>query len=105
MNEFLSNPYFYLLCYFIAVNIIGFILPAADKSKSRKGQWRIPEKHLFLIAIIGGSVSEYISMRIYHHKTKHKRFMIGIPVIIFLQAVIAAFVFIPALRDLLKKLL
>lgn len=67
------------------ISIIGFILPPVDKSKARKNKWRIRERTLFIVSALGGSVAMYISMRIFHHKTKHKRFMIGIPVIIILQ--------------------
>ena len=71
--------------YLIIISIIGFILPPVDKSKARKNKWRIRERTLFIVSALGGSVAMYISMRIFHHKTKHKRFMIGIPVIIILQ--------------------
>lgn len=71
--------------YLGIVNVAGFILPAVDKRRAKKDRWRIRESTLFLISALGGSVAMYISMRLFHHKTKHKRFMIGIPVIIVLQ--------------------
>lgn len=76
----------YLLWVYLGiVNVAGFILPAVDKRRAKKDRWRIRESTLFLISALGGSVAMYISMRLFHHKTKHKRFMIGIPVIIILQ--------------------
>lgn len=76
----------YLLWVYLGiVNVAGFILPAVDKRRAKKDKWRIRESTLFLISALGGSVAMYISMRLFHHKTKHKRFMIGIPVIIVLQ--------------------
>lgn len=76
----------YLLWVYLGiVNVAGFILPAVDKRRAKKDGWRIRESTLFLISALGGSVAMYISMRLFHHKTKHKRFMIGIPVIIVLQ--------------------
>lgn len=75
-------PYILTVAYLIIISIIGFILPPVDKSKARKNKWRIRERTLFIVSALGGSVAMYISMRIFHHKTKHKRFMIGIPVII-----------------------
>mgnify|MGYP004664154255 FL=1 len=76
----------YLLWVYLGiVNVAGFILPAVDKRRAKKDRWRIKESTLFLISALGGSVAMYISMRLFHHKTKHKRFMIGIPVIIVLQ--------------------
>lgn len=76
----------YLLWVYLGiVNVAGFILPAVDKRRAKKDRWRIRESTLFLISALGGSVAMYISMRLFQHKTKHKRFMIGIPVIIVLQ--------------------
>ena len=76
----------YLLWVYLGiVNVAGFILPAVDKRRAKKDRWRIRESTLFLISALGGPVAMYISMRLFHHKTKHKRFMIGIPVIIVLQ--------------------
>lgn len=76
----------YLLWVYLGiVNVAGFILPAVDKRRAKKDKWRIRESTLFLISALGGSVAMYISMRLFHHKTKHKRFMIGIPIIIALQ--------------------
>lgn len=75
-----------LLAYIGVISLIGFILPAVDKRKAKKDKWRIQEKTLFIVSLLGGSAAMYISMRIFHHKTKHKRFMIGIPLIIVLQA-------------------
>ena len=85
-----------LWIYLGVISIVGFILPAVDKIKAQQGKWRISEKSLFIVSIIGGSVAMYISMRLFHHKTKHKRFMIGIPLIIVLQlaAVFAAWYFL-----------
>ena len=76
-------PYILTAAYLIIISIIGFILPPVDKSKARKNKWRIRERTLFIVSALGGSVAMY--MRIFHHKTKHKRFMIGITVIIILQ--------------------
>ena len=89
-------PYILTAAYLIIINIIGFILPPVDKSKAKKNKWRIMERTLFIVSALGGSIAMYISMRIFHHKTKHKRFMIGIPAIIVLQlgAVFAVWYFL-----------
>jgi len=81
-----------IFAYLIVINAVGFFISLADKNAARNGRWRVPERTLFLVSIIGGSVGTYISMRIFHHKTKHKRFMIGIPLIIAVQAAAAYFV-------------
>lgn len=74
------------LCWFAVISIISVILTVSDKKRARKGKWRIPEHTLFSVAILGGAVAMYATMRRIHHKTRHKRFMIGLPVIIILQA-------------------
>lgn len=76
--------------YLVVISIIGWILPYADKKRARDGSWRIPEKTLFIVAALGGSAAMYASMKKYRHKTKHKRFMIGIPCIMIVQAAIIA---------------
>ena len=53
-----------------------------DKSKAKRGAWRIPEKTLFLLSIIGGSVGTWLGMYAFHHKTKHWYFVIGMPLIL-----------------------
>jgi len=57
----------------------------ADKQKAKKGLWRIPEKTLFLISILGGSLGGILGMYIFRHKTKHWKFVIGMPLILILQ--------------------
>lgn len=78
----------------ILLNIIGFVVTIVDKHKAINHKWRIPEKRLFLIAILGGSIGTYLAMIIYRHKTKHWKFMIGIPTIIVFQAVLIFLIYI-----------
>ena len=59
-----------------------------DKSCAKKGKWRVPEKTLFILSAMGGSVAMYITMKTIRHKTQHKRFMIGIPAIMVVQALL-----------------
>ena len=73
------------LLYVIIINIVGFCAMGIDKHKAKKGSWRIPEKRLFFIAIIGGSIGSIIGMRIFRHKTKHWDFVWGMPAILILQ--------------------
>lgn len=81
-----------IIIYFVIISIIGYVLPAVDKKRAKNGKWRIPEKTLFIVSILGGSAAMLISMKHYRHKTKHKRFMIGIPCIIVLQLAAIAFI-------------
>ena len=80
-----------LLVYLIFINVISVIVCAADKIKAIKGGWRISEKTLFALSALGGALGMYVTMRIIHHKTKHKRFMIGLPAIIIIQIIILIF--------------
>lgn len=74
--------------YFAIISLISVTVTCIDKSRAKNNGNRVPEKTLFFISAIGGSVAMYCTMRIIRHKTKHKRFMIGLPVIIILQITI-----------------
>ncbi len=82
----------YLCLYLLFINTVSVILCIIDKFKAKTGGWRISEKTLFAASFIGGSVGMYVAMQRTRHKTKHKRFMIGLPIIIFVQAVILIWV-------------
>lgn len=71
--------------YLLLINIISVVITIKDKNCAKKQKRRVPEKTLFLFSVLGGSITMYVTMRTIHHKTKHKRFMIGIPLIIILQ--------------------
>ena len=75
----------------LAVNITSFLLYGIDKYKAKKGRWRISEATLLLMAVIGGSIGAWVGMRIWHHKTMHKKFKYGIPIIIILQVALAVY--------------
>ncbi|MDO4519793.1 MAG: DUF1294 domain-containing protein [Eubacteriales bacterium] len=77
-----------IIIYLLCMNVLGFLVMAADKQKARKKAWRIPEKVLFGIAIIGGSIGSWLGMYVFHHKTKHLRFIIGMPLIVIIQIVL-----------------
>lgn len=74
-----------IVVYLIVINIISIIVTAVDKSKAKHSKWRVPEKTLLILSAIGGAVGMYITMRLIHHKTHKIKFMIGIPVIFFLE--------------------
>ena len=74
-----------LLYYLIAINAITFITYGIDKWKARKNKWRIPESTLLLLAVFGGSIGAFLGMRVWRHKTWHKKFKYGIPSILVLQ--------------------
>ena len=81
----------FVYVYLIIINIVGFAAMGMDKSKAKKGQWRIPEKTLFLLSIIGGSIGTWAGMYVFHHKTKHWYFVVGMPLILVLQLLLIWF--------------
>lgn len=74
-----------LIFYLALINLAAFLLMGADKSRARRGLWRIPEKVLFLSAVLGGSAGAIGGMFFFRHKTRHLRFRIGLPAILLLQ--------------------
>jgi uncharacterized membrane protein YsdA (DUF1294 family) len=74
-----------VVVYLVLINVVTFITFGVDKSRARKHAWRIPEKRLFFLAIIGGSVGAIAGMYFFRHKTRHWYFVIGMPLILILQ--------------------
>ena len=80
-----------ILGYLLAVNIATFLLYGIDKYKAKKGKWRISEATLLMMAAIGGSIGAWAGMRLWHHKTMHKKFKYSIPIIIIMQVALAVY--------------
>ena len=74
-----------VIIYLVLINLAAFVLMGLDKRKAKKNLWRIPEKTLFLSAILGGSAGAIAGMYVFHHKTRHWYFVIGMPLILVLQ--------------------
>ena len=79
-----------IICYLLAINIATFLLYGIDKYKAKKGKWRISEATLLTMAAIGGSIGAWAGMRLWHHKTMHKKFKYGIPLIIIMPIALVA---------------
>lgn len=77
-----------LAAYVLVLSVIGFVLMGRDKRLAGTGGWRIPEKTLLMIALIGGSPGVYLGMRAFRHKTKHALFSVGVPAILGVHAVL-----------------
>ena len=86
----MSNIYFGF--YLIIINFAAVLVTVADKRRARKHRWRVPENTLLLVAALGGSPAMLTTMLLIRHKTRHPKFMIGIPLILILQ--VAALYFI-----------
>ena len=77
-----------LWLYLLLVNLVALVVYGVDKRRAKKGKWRISEKPLFLVALIGGSVGAIAGMYLFRHITKHWYFRIGLPVILVAQLVL-----------------
>lgn len=82
------------LSYLLFINIFTFIAMGIDKRKAKKKKWRTPEKTLMTLAIVGGSVGMILGMKFFRHKTLHKLFSIGGPVILIMQLIILYLIYI-----------
>lgn len=74
-----------VLTYLLIINLVGLLIMLIDKQRAIHKEWRIPEKTLIGISIFGGSIGMLVGMSTFRHKTKHKKFTIGIPFILLMQ--------------------
>ena len=74
-----------IIIYLIAINVVTFFLYGIDKWKAKRSKWRIPETTLLGLAVIGGSIGAWLGMNVWHHKTMHKKFKYGLPLILIAQ--------------------
>ena len=80
-----------LLYYIVGVNILAFLVYGIDKWRAKKGKWRISEATLLLLAVIGGSIGAWLGMKVWHHKTMHKKFKYGVPAILIIQIILIGY--------------
>lgn len=84
--------YFNLLIIYLAgISFVSVVMTVADKASAKKGGWRVPEVTLMTLGLFGGALAMYVTMKTIRHKTKHKKFMIGLPLEIALHAAIVCF--------------
>ena len=87
---FIGSPWGLLWAWLVVINLITFLIFGLDKWKAKRKMRneavrRVPEKTLFLLAVLGGSVGALLGMRVFRHKTLHRSFRLGIPAILILQ--------------------
>ena len=80
-----------LAYYLLGINAVTFIVYGIDKYKAKKAKWRISEATLLLLAVLGGSIGAWMGMKVWHHKTMHKKFKYGIPAILLIQIALMAY--------------
>ncbi|WP_077619028.1 DUF1294 domain-containing protein [Bacillus sinesaloumensis] len=84
----------YILLIFVILNIYGFLLMYIDKNRARNNKWRISEKHIWIVAILGGALGATFGMKQFRHKTKHKQFVIMLPILTILTIALYAYIFV-----------
>ena len=77
-----------ILIYYLVINAAAFIMYGLDKRKAIRGEWRIPEKTLLLVAAAGGGIGAFLGMQIFRHKTRHMQFVILVPLCIIVHLLI-----------------
>ena len=77
-----------LLIIYAVMSVIAFAAFGLDKYKAKPDRWRTKEKTLFLFAILGGGIGAFLGMQVFRHKTQHKQFVIGIPLIMIVQLIL-----------------
>ena len=87
----MNTLYSYLAYYLLAINAVAFIVYGIDKYKAKKAKWRISEATLLLLAVVGGSIGAWMGMKVWHHKTMHKKFKYGIPALLMIQIALMAY--------------
>lgn len=74
-----------ILGYLVIINIVTFVVYGIDKWKAKRGNWRISEATLLMLAVIGGTIGALLGMKVWHHKTMHLKFKYGLPLILLVQ--------------------
>ena len=80
-----------LLYYLIVINIVTFLVYGIDKWEAKQGSWRISEATLLILAVIGGSIGALLGMKVWRHKTMHKKFKYGLPLILIIQIILIGY--------------
>ena len=88
----------YILVYLGCISSIAVVVTIADKQKAGRGAWRVPEATLLMLSALGGSVAMYVTMRLIRHKTRHSKFMLGIPLILVFQSVLVLYLWFRFIR-------
>ena len=87
----MTDYHLFIAIYIIAVNLVTFVTYGIDKYKSIKRKWRISEASLLTMAVIGGSIGAWTGMKVWRHKTMHKKFTIGIPIVFVIHLFIVIY--------------
>lgn len=89
-----EQPLYILWLWLAAINLAAFLAMGIDKFRATRQKWRIPEKNLFLLAAIGGSLGGICGIYVFRHKTLHKKFTLGFPAILILQIALGILIYL-----------
>ena len=78
--------------FLVGINTVAFIVYGVDKWRAAHNRWRIPETTLLGLAVIGGSIGALLGMKVWHHKTMHKKFRFGLPMILMAQMLLVGYI-------------
>ncbi len=81
-----------MIIYLLMINAVGFAMMGIDKTRAKRGQWRISEKALFNCALLGGSLGTTLGMFVFRHKTRHWYFKYGMPLILVIQVLLINYI-------------
>jgi uncharacterized membrane protein YsdA (DUF1294 family) len=81
------------IIYLLVINLLTFITYGVDKWKAKHRKWRISESTLLLLAAVGGSIGALLGMKNFRHKTQHKKFTLGVPILLIIQIIVVGYVF------------
>ncbi len=87
------NAFLIFVIYIGVISLVSMVVTISDKVSSQKGRWRVSENMLLLLSALGGSLAMYITMQIIRHKTRHIKFMLGIPIILLFQGIVIGYLF------------
>lgn len=96
--ELYSTGEIILLSYLFIMNLFAFSIMGIDKYKARKNKWRISEKTFFLLSICGGALGTILGMIVFRHKTQHKSFYMGIPLLYLLNKIIIEIIIVKLMK-------
>ncbi len=90
-------PWLAAAAWLLPANLTAFILFGVDKRRAKRGMWRISEAALMTVSALGGAVGALLGMRVFHHKTRHRKFTLGIPAILLLELAAAVYIAVKVL--------
>ena len=86
------NILYICIFYLATVNLVAFFMYGMDKWKAKRSKWRISEATLLVVAVVGGSIGAWLGMKTWHHKTLHKKFRFGVPLILITQILLLIYI-------------